>query len=330
MKRTKWTETEVAALPQGEHDYFERKSGQLFNDSGLLGKLAKTLSALANSGGGHIVLGVDDTGVFDGVPSQRGRTPTREWLEQQIPNLLAYPLSDFRVHVVERLTPSDIPADRDVIVVDVGDSALAPHQCLQDGGGARKYTYYYRQAGHSVPAPHFHLELLRQRLVNPVVEVSFQSVHIRDAYRVDGSIFLETVLLFYATNKGRVAAYKWALITRGLDNIPDGRDRDYLFDVKEYPKKKRRDIVMRMDDTLLPACTLSEEVQVGVMLRPQFESAECIMAEIEHMIADVVVRYQVATETSPGEVLGLELRPGLEVSDAASRVLSLLSGGEAG
>ncbi|MHB8868885.1 MAG: AlbA family DNA-binding domain-containing protein [Thermoleophilia bacterium] len=322
MKRKKWTETEVAALPHGEHDYFERKSGQLFDEPGLLGKLAKTLSALANSGGGHMVLGVDDEGVPDGVPFKRGRTPTREWLEQQIPNLLAYPLSDFRVHVVERSTPSNIPADRDVIVVDVGDSALAPHQCLQDAGGARKYTYYYRQAGHSVPAPHFHLELLRQRLVNPVIEVSFQSLSIQDAYRVDKDVFLETRLLFEVRNTGRVAAYKWALILRGLENIPEGREIDYCFDVNEYPKKQRRDVSMRIDDTLLPACTLSEDVHMGVMLRPQCESAECLMAEIEHMIADVVVRYQVATETSPGETVELELGPGLDVKNMVDGVFT--------
>src|ERR671923_1957965 len=58
VKRERWTEPEVDALPAGEHDYFERKSGQLFQDTGeLLGALAKTVSAFANSGGGHILLG---------------------------------------------------------------------------------------------------------------------------------------------------------------------------------------------------------------------------------------------------------------------------------
>ena len=50
VKRESWTEDDIEALPLGEHDYFERKSGLLFEDTGrLLGTLAKAISALANS-----------------------------------------------------------------------------------------------------------------------------------------------------------------------------------------------------------------------------------------------------------------------------------------
>lgn len=139
LKRERWTEADMNALPAGEHDYFERKSGQLFSDTGeLLGKLAKTVSAMANSGGGHIVLGVDDSGTPDGVPTMQGSTSTKEWLEQKISHLVVYPLADFRVHVVEPSAHSRIPAGRQVIVIDIGDSTLAPHQCAHGGGDARK------------------------------------------------------------------------------------------------------------------------------------------------------------------------------------------------
>jgi hypothetical protein len=176
LKRSRWAEADVVGLPAGEHDYFDRKSGSLFDgDRGvLLGTIAKALSAFANSGGGQLVLGVADDGASDGVPRAiKGRTSTREWLEQKVPHLLAYALTDFRVHVVERDPhASVIPAERDVIVIDVGDSGLAPHQCLHDGGDATKYLYYMRQAGHSVPAPHFYVELLRQRLTNAALTVT--------------------------------------------------------------------------------------------------------------------------------------------------------------
>ena len=99
------------ALPAGEHDYFDRKSGALLTSPTFQEDLAKALSAFSNSGGGHLLLGVRDDGTFDGVPSPfRGRTPTREWLEQIVPNLLSYPLEDFRVHEVEPSSPSAIPA----------------------------------------------------------------------------------------------------------------------------------------------------------------------------------------------------------------------------
>src|SRR5947209_7489241 len=98
-KRERWTEADIDALPAGEHDYFDRKSGKLFrgNRGELLATLAKAISAFANSGGGHLVLGVDDAGVPDGIPALEGRTPIREWLEQQIPELVNYPIQDFRV-----------------------------------------------------------------------------------------------------------------------------------------------------------------------------------------------------------------------------------------
>jgi len=90
VKRERWTEADVLALPSGEHDYFDRKSGLLLQKSSdeMLGTLAKAASAFANSGGGHLILGVDDAGIMDGLDPMRGRTPTREWIEQQIPNLV--------------------------------------------------------------------------------------------------------------------------------------------------------------------------------------------------------------------------------------------------
>src|SRR5262245_37595141 len=80
VKRERWSEADVLGLPAGEHDYFERKSGALFARElrgELLGKLAKALSAFANSGGGHLVLGIEDDGRVDGVPRfVKGRAST--------------------------------------------------------------------------------------------------------------------------------------------------------------------------------------------------------------------------------------------------------------
>lgn len=148
-KRERWTENEVLALPKGEHDYFDRKSGALLDSGDFRKDLGKLLSALSNSGGGHVVLGVEDDGTMTGVAPLRGRTPAREWLEQVIPNLVSFPLEDFRVHEVEAGTPTAIPSGCVVLVIDVGDSVLAPHQAEVSR------TYYYREGGHSKPAPPF-------------------------------------------------------------------------------------------------------------------------------------------------------------------------------
>ncbi len=166
-KRERWTEDEILAFPSGEHAYFDRKSGALLTDKNFEKDLAKALSAFSNSGGGHLLLGIKDDGTFDGVPKiHKGRQRTREWLEQVAPYLVAYPLQDIRIHEVEPSTPSAIPPDKIVIVIDVGDSILAPHQSTID------HLYYYRVGGHSRPAPHFYLDTLRGRERYPGREVA--------------------------------------------------------------------------------------------------------------------------------------------------------------
>src|SRR5438552_3653315 len=167
MKKERWTESQVLSFPT-EHDQFERKSGRLMkDDKEFRGSLAKALSAMANSHGGQLALGVDNDGRIDGVPSViKGRQSTREWLEQIIPNLLEYPLQDFRVHEVVRDDSTSIPSNKVVIVIDVGDSSLAPHQDVF------RRVYFHRVGGHSQPAPHHYLDLLRTRETYPNQKVA--------------------------------------------------------------------------------------------------------------------------------------------------------------
>lgn len=173
IKHDRWTESEVSSLPSGEQNYLERKSGALLDDKDFEKDIAKTISALANSGGGYLILGQADDCSFDGVPEMKGRTPIREWLEQKLPHLVTYPLQDLRVHRVEADNTTKIPSNRAVIVIEIGDSNLAPHQSGKDS------LYYYRVGGHSIPAPHFYLETLRGRARFPgprVVRAWFDTV----------------------------------------------------------------------------------------------------------------------------------------------------------
>src|SRR5262245_40987121 len=174
--KEKWSEAEVLALPDGEHNYFDRKSGALLgNPHNFQEQFAKALSALANSGGGHIIFGQEDDGSITGVDPMVKRTPMREWLEQKLPTLVAYPLEAFRVHeVVRDGNSSVIPAGKALIVIDIGDSRLAPHQAYFPPD---KPQYYYRQGGKSVAAPHHYLEALRNRLSYAVLQATFDSLH---------------------------------------------------------------------------------------------------------------------------------------------------------
>jgi len=172
VKRERWTEAELEDLPTEKPDVFDRKSGKLFEDQAkFLDSVAKALSAFANSGGGSLIIGVDDNGTPDGLPAAVGRA------------------SDFRVHTVIKSDPSRIPADKEVIVIDVGDSAAAPHQSKRDK------IYYRREGGRSVPAPHFYLEILRQRLTNPVLEFKLK-IEDADVYEHDEGLLLRVQLKF--------------------------------------------------------------------------------------------------------------------------------------
>jgi hypothetical protein len=301
VKREQWTEEDVVGLPQGEHDYFDRKSGRVFDNpndrNGLLDVLAKQGSAFANSGGGHLILGVNDDGSFDGAPELiSGRTTTRDWLEQKIPELLDYRLNDFRVHAVVPSEQSAIPAGRLLIIVDFGDSALAPHQ------SRRHATYFYRSAGRSIAAPHFYLELLRQRLTNAVLDFDLVNATIQNAWALQGSggaLVLLVEMEFLIKNTGRVAAYKWALSARSISNIPDGRGDDYHFGA--VPGAPGRSTSIRVDDTVLPGCSLIEKKLFGVVVRPASKQEPDVRAEVVSMLSNLTCALQLATETSPGE-----------------------------
>ena len=297
IKKERWTEAQVVALPAGEHDYFDRKSGAMLENSGFREKCAKALSAFANSGGGHLVLGVCDDGTFDGVAPLRGRTPTREWIEQLIPALLSYPLEDFRVHEVEPATPSAIPSGRVAIVIDIGDSALAPHQAVP------KKCYYYREGGHSTPAPHFYLETLRNRLVRPSLEAELTEMKVTGVDEFDGGLFVRMILTFRIANRGRVAAYKWALCIDQMFGHCDGREDDYKFALSDFPMKRGGIDGIRIDDTILPSLTLTERRHFGLQLRPASLSKECLIAELRAMLpTDFELKFRVVSETSPGEL----------------------------
>ena len=300
-KRISWSEADVLALPAGEHDYFDRKSAALLEGGEFRIGLAKIVSALANSGGGHVVLGVEDDGTFSGAAPFRGRTRTREWLEQVIPNLVSFTLEDFRVHEVVPSLPTAIPAERVLLVIDVGDSVLAPHQ------SEPAKAYYYREGGHSKPAPHFYLETLRNRLTRATLEVSLVDVKRSDAYVCgddDTGVFLETRLKFLVKNTGNIAAYKWAVVVEGTDGDPAGRESDIRFSAS-FPRGPRvRNSGTRLDDTILPGLTMYEEADFGLLLRGTARDREAILRDLtEVLAAELTLRYRVVTETSRGETV---------------------------
>ncbi len=241
-----------------------------------------------------------DNGTIDGVPSCfSGSTRTGEWLEQKLPDLLDYRLVDFRVHAVAPATHSAIPAGREIVVIDIGDSTLAPHQ------SRRETQYYYRSGSHSLPAPHFYLELLRQRLTNASLDFSLRSVNAESAWLHEGAIILRIDADFIIENTGRIAAYKWSLIPHQLTDVPEDRAGDYLF--SGIPGSPDRATSLRVDDTILPGASVSEQKTFGVRMRPATNDAQGIRDDLVRMFGTMALTLQLPTETSPGQSKAVDI-----------------------
>lgn len=157
-----WDEKYLLSLPVGEFDWLEVK-GRKAIDLTLPGvderacrdNLSKALSAFANSGGGTLVFGlrnptaswqIDDGGVP--LSGLKGRSSTREWLEDIIPESVDMPLVGFNVYVVTKdSVDSGIAEGRGIFIIDIRDSEQAPHQ-------ANDNKYYARVGGKSRPINH--------------------------------------------------------------------------------------------------------------------------------------------------------------------------------
>ncbi len=185
-------------------------------------RLAKEIIALANTAGGHVLIGVDDAGTVAGL---------RDALEEEY--ALHHALEthcDPIVPVTTERVP--ISAKRDVLVVTVPLSDARPHFLV----GGEVPTAYVRVESMSVEASREAVRLMRRR--DEAVQFTFgdrEKLLLRylDAY---GSI---TVSAFAALAgiKARQAGHTLVLLTRArlLDHHADPRE-DYFSLAREGPR----------------------------------------------------------------------------------------------
>lgn len=190
-------ESLLELLPETESDQWEWKSAILLDDgksAELEAKLAKGLSSFANTGGGHFILGLKD-GDKTPEPCRQsvGRQDIETWLHQKIASYVSPPIQGVRIY---RIPFSD---DRNtaIVLVDIPDSAAAPHQTYKDR------LYYWRYGGTSERAPHFHLELLRNRPVTvaPTIEVELMSFEPKG-----GDAHIHFSGKFHCSNRAKLAS----------------------------------------------------------------------------------------------------------------------------
>ena len=155
-----WSEDDLLDLPEGETDEYEYKSSLIRESqhyrSDLSSKITKTASALWNTGGGILVIGVDDSGQVDGgIPYFMGKQKLRDWVDM-ILNTVS-PVGPYTVRTIKpQKADSKIDPEHVVLVLAFGESFDLPHMAPDN-------RYYVRAGAHSNPANHYLVEAIRAR-----------------------------------------------------------------------------------------------------------------------------------------------------------------------
>ncbi|MDQ7027108.1 MAG: ATP-binding protein [Anaerolineae bacterium] len=155
-----WTEDDLLDIPPAETDDYEFKSSLIRKSShyrtDLRNKIVKTASAFWNTGGGILLVGVDDKGQVDGgIPMTMGKQKIRDWVDTVLTSVT--PVGPYEVRTIEASKDdSRIEADCVVLVVAFGESFDLPHM-------APDKRYYVRAGAHSNPANHYLVEAIRAR-----------------------------------------------------------------------------------------------------------------------------------------------------------------------
>lgn len=198
------TDDLLAALPAGHEDNrWEVKSAD-FLDPAKKGEfkseLGKQVSAFANSGGGNLIFGVSNSGSIEQCPTHVGKQTMKDYLATMVEQSVESPIRSFNVYSI----PFTDDHRQSVFAIVIEDSQAAPHQAKV------LRNYFYRIDGHSKPAPHFHVELLRNRITKAVLEITdvdyvfkgTSSTHHQEKLSVDLIVEVENQSFQAATSFG--------------------------------------------------------------------------------------------------------------------------------
>jgi hypothetical protein len=202
------TDDLLAALPVGdEDDRWELKSAIYLDPAKrneFKKELGKQVSAFANSGGGYLVFGVSKTRDVEPCPLVVGRQTMKDYLASMTEQSVEYPIRAFKIHPI----PLKSNPDEYVFVVAIDDSPAAPHQAKEEK------HYYYRIDGHSKPAPHFHIELLRSRYTKAVLRIVEADFFVSSVTTLERMPKVCITLHILVENQSHQSATNWGVILR--------------------------------------------------------------------------------------------------------------------
>ncbi|MEW6250680.1 MAG: ATP-binding protein [Planctomycetota bacterium] len=138
-------------LPEFETTELEYKSSRMETRE-LRREISRSASAFWNSGGGLLLIGVDNDGHVDGgIPDCVGRQPVREWLELALQGV--QPTAEYAIRLFGADTTAKLSSNKIVAALEFGRSHLVPH--MADDG-----RFYVRAGASSKPATQFLVEAL--------------------------------------------------------------------------------------------------------------------------------------------------------------------------
>lgn len=140
----------LSELLVGESQTTEYKSSKV-SDADLRPKISQAASAFWNSGGGVLLIGVNDSGQVDGgISDLVGRTSRADWIQQVLAT--TKPLGPYKIRCFSA-DEADIKPGLVVVAIEFGVSHLAPHMAMDA-------KYYLRSGAHTAPCPHFVVEAM--------------------------------------------------------------------------------------------------------------------------------------------------------------------------
>lgn len=161
-----WEATKLSELPSNENNIYEYKSSRIDNN-GLKKVLLKAASGFWNSGGGLLVIGVNDNGEPDGgIEDYVGNTSRRDWIDQIL--LDVEPQGNYAINKINNAN-LNIEEEKAIYLIAFGKSQRGPHMASDN-------KYYMRAGAHTVPAPHFIVEAIyaRRNLSLPLLRPTFR------------------------------------------------------------------------------------------------------------------------------------------------------------
>lgn len=251
----------ILSLPNGEHSWVEFKGIQRINlldpnqCQKFLSSISPDLCSFANSGGGMLVLGIDEdkkTAVravsCGGIPAVRGRERMLKWLQDILPNYLDPKLSDFDVY--EIASGDGLEEGKSVFVIDIRSSSRAPHQVRGTG------VYYGRITDKAEPLPHQYVLDILNRAIHPKLEIAFKYNALARPHELVASVI----------NSGRVPARLVSVqiwIHPRERTMPDGEDKMYSIFEGKYWRMFQQDLnpILPMRRREISISMVNEDIQ---------------------------------------------------------------------